>query len=197
VSLYTVGNVFILGLLAPPHVVGYYAGGEKIARALQGLLGPASQTLYPRLSYLVHRSREQATRLIRTGLGFMCALGLAVSAVAFFGAPFWVHLVLGSAFGPAIPVLRVLALVIPLVALSNVFGIQWMLPLGLDCSFNRIIIGAGFLNIALATALAPRFGALGMALAVLGTEACVTGAMYGYLRRHGLYPSLAPARDGG
>lgn len=188
VSLYTVGNAFILGFFAAPAVVGYYAAAERISKAALGLLGPVSQTLYPRLSHLVQDSWGDAVRLVRASLRVMAGGGALLGSTIFVFAPVVAQLLLGAAFGPAIPALRVLSLLPPLIALSNVLGIQWMLPLGLDRPFNGIILAAGVLNLGLAYLLAPRFGHVGMAWAVVGAEAFVTGTMYGYLRLRRLHP---------
>ncbi|MCY3131480.1 flippase, partial [Acinetobacter baumannii] len=148
-------NTFILGLFAPPQVVGYYAGAEKISKAFLGLLAPVSQALYPRLSHLVRNAPQEAARLARLGLWTMglggVVLGLGVLALA----RLLVRFLLGEGYEPAVLPLRILALLLPLIALSNVLGIQWMLPLGLDRSFNAIIVGAGLVNLALAVVLAP------------------------------------------
>jgi polysaccharide transporter, PST family len=45
--LYTTGNSFLLGLFAPPVAVGYFAGAEKISKAVMGLLNPLNQAFYP------------------------------------------------------------------------------------------------------------------------------------------------------
>ena len=101
--------------------------------------------------------------------------------LAFMLAPLLVRFLLGQGFEPAIPVLRVLALLTPLSALSNVLGIQWMLPLGLDRPFNVIILGAGFINMGLAVFLAPRYAHLGMTYTVLLSEIFVFLATYVFL----------------
>jgi PST family polysaccharide transporter len=188
VSVYTVGNAFILGLFATPTIVGYYSAAERISKALLGLLGPFGQVLYPRVSHLVRSAWEDARRLAQTGLWIMGAGGVLLGLVAYLGAPFLVRILLGPMFDPTVPVLRVLALLLPLIAVSNVLGIQWMLPLGLDHVFNRIILAAGVLNLGLAYWLAPRFAEMGMAWAVVIAEAFVTFAMYGYLRWRNLDP---------
>jgi PST family polysaccharide transporter len=191
VSLYTVANAFILGLLAAPQLVGYYSGAEKISRALLGFLRPISQSLYPRLSHLVRHARAEAARLARVGVAIMGTGGALLGLATFVFARLLVRIILGRGFEPAIPVLRVLAFLLPLVALSDVFGIQWMLPLGMDREFNIIIIGAGFINVLLALALAPRYAALGMAVAVVAAETWVFGAIYTVLRFRRLDP-IAP-----
>lgn len=188
VSLYTVGNAFILGLFASPTFVGYFAGAEKISRAVIGLLNPVSQTLFPRLSHLVEHERDRAVRLARLGVLLMGTGGAVLGLIVFLLAPQMVRIILGQGYAPAVPVLRILALLPPLIALSNVFGIQWMLPLGMDRPFNAIILMGGVLNLLLAFLLASRYAALGMAVTVVTAEAFVTGFIYATLRFRRLDP---------
>lgn len=191
VSLYTVGNAFILGLFVPPQFVGYYAGAEKISRAFLMLLNPVTQTLFPRLSHLIHREKERAAQLARISLAVMASGGVMMGAAMFFLAPAIVRVILGHEYGPAVPVLRILALLPPLIAVSSVFGIQWMLPLGIDRAFNTIIVIAGVINMGLAVAFAPVLRAEGMAWAVVLAEIFVSAAMYVLLRRRRLDPMSA------
>ena len=75
-SVYTVGNGFIVGLLASPVVVGYYVGGERIGKTLASLLYPITQALFPRISHLAARARDEPLRDGRGGLphgpGHLC-----------------------------------------------------------------------------------------------------------------------------
>lgn len=188
-SFYTVGNAFILGLFASPVFVGYYAGAEKISRAFTSLLNPMTQTIFPRISHLIHSAREQAIRLARTSLIVMGLSGCLMGALILTFAPILVRIILGHAYAPAVPVLRILSLLPPLISISSVLGIQWMLPMGLDRAFNTIILFAGLVNLGLALTLAPSLKASGMAWAVIASELFVTGAMFFLLRWRGLEPS--------
>lgn len=47
VSLYTVSNTFILGLVLGNVAVGYYAAAEKLYMAIQSMYGPLNNALYP------------------------------------------------------------------------------------------------------------------------------------------------------
>jgi PST family polysaccharide transporter len=188
VTLYTTGNAFILGLFVPPRYVGYYAGAEKISKAFIGLLNPVSQSFFPRLSHLVHHARDRAVRLLRVSLGLMGTGAFLLGLAVFVAAPMLVRVILGWDYQGAVPVLRVLSLLVPLIALSTVLGIQWMVPLGMDRAFNSIVVSAGAVNIVLAVLLAPRFGEMGMAWSVVAAEAYVTAGMYVILWRRGLNP---------
>jgi PST family polysaccharide transporter len=194
VSFYTLGNAFILGLFAPSQFVGYYAGAEKISRASLSLLGPIGQAFYPRISHIAHRSRTEAAALARIGLFLSGIGGILLSLLVFVGAAPLVHLVLGPGFDATIPVLRILSLLPALVALNQVLGLQWMLPLGLDRSLSTIVVGAGILNVLLAVLLASRYGQIGMAWSVVTAETFVAVSIYCVLRARHLHPLTRVAR---
>jgi len=191
VSFYGIGNSFLLGLFVSPEAVGFYAGAEKIAHALMGLLGPVHQSLYPRLSHLVHHDRPAANRLARLGLLVMGSMGAVLSLAAFLGAPWAVQIILGKSFAASVPALRILAPLPFLDAVATMLGTLWMLPLRMDRQFNTVVMVAGALNIGLALLLAPRFAQLGMASAVVIVELFVMIALFVTLHRRGLNPLSA------
>ncbi len=176
-SLYGLGNAFVLGLFAPAHMVGYFAGAEKISNAFFGLLSPIRDALYPRLSNLTFHAPDKAIYLARIGAILMGGAGLIFGLMVFFLAPVLIKVFMGRNFEPAVPVLRILALLPLLLSITSSVGLQCLLPLGRYSVVNRIIITAGILNLVLAFILAPRFAHLGMAWAVVSTEAFVCVSM--------------------
>ncbi|MGJ5813194.1 oligosaccharide flippase family protein [Paludibaculum fermentans] len=194
VSLYTTANVLILGLFAASASVGIFGAAERLIRAAMASFAPLNQTFFPRISYLMEHDPAAARRTTRASALIMLVLGLALGLFLAAAAPWIVAFLLGPRYEAAIPILRVLALLAPLVAISNVLGIQWMLPLGLERDFNAILLAAGLLNVVCACALAPRFGGLGMACSVVAAETAVTLGILLCLRRRGLNP-LAPPRS--
>jgi PST family polysaccharide transporter len=188
VSLYTVGNAFILGLLTNDMVVGYYSAAEKIVKAVLGLLGPIAQAAYPKFSKMASESKVLALQWARRMLVVMSSLGLVLSVTLFAGAPLIVRIMLGQEYEHSIMVIRILATLPLLTGASNVFGIQLMLPFGKDKAFTSVLLGAGLINISFAIVLAPIWQEAGMAMAVLLSEAFVTGTMMLYLSVHHLNP---------
>lgn len=188
VSLYTAGNTFILGMLTNHSVVGYYSAAEKIVKAVQGLLGPLSQAAYPRFSKMASESKALALQWARRMLVLMGGLGLALSVTLFVGTPVIVGIVLGPEYEPSIMVIRILTVQPLLIGASNVLGVQIMLPFGKDRAFISILLGAGLINIALAILLTPIWKEVGMAAAVLFSEAFVTVSMLIYLKLCHLNP---------
>lgn len=182
-SLYTVGNAFILGLFVSPQVVGYYAGAERISKGFVGLFTPVSQTLYPRLSHLVQHDRDRAACLAKIGIIIMGVGGAAIGSLVFVFAPLLVRVILGRGFAPVVPALRVLSLLVPVISVNSALGIQRMLPLGLDRALSGITVLAGLVNVGLAAALARSYAALGMSWSVVSAEIFVTAGLYLVLRR--------------
>jgi PST family polysaccharide transporter len=188
VSLYTTANVLLLGFIAAPAVVAWFAGAEKIAKAAVGTIGPITQAFYPRIAHLMANDEAEATRTARLSAWITVGAGAAAGIVLFGAAPWLVRALLGRGFENSIPVLRLFSVLPPLIAGSNVLGIQWMLPLRLDKEFNMIILIAGAFNLALALLLTPRFQQIGMAVSVALAETLVTASMVLLLRRRRLDP---------
>lgn len=147
---------------------------------------PISQALFLRISSLAsHRHQEARVQAYAATL-LMALAGLSLGACLFFGAPILVRLILGEGFSPSVTALRLLPVLPPLAAFSNAFGIQWMLPLGLDREFNAILIAAGTGAALLALLVAPAYGLLGAAPVAVASEGFVTGATFAVLRSRGL-----------
>lgn len=194
-AFYSSFNVLLLGLFAPAVVVAWYAGAEKLARAAVSAWSPISQAFYPRINHLIATDRPGAERTARWSAWLMAAAGLGMGLFLFFAAPLIVRLALGPGFAPAAGVLRVMAALPPVIALSNVLGAQWMLALRLDKELNWIILGAGLVNLAGALVLGHRYQALGMAVSLVIAESFVAVAALVFLRRRKLEPWRATAAE--
>lgn len=188
IVLYTSGNAFILGLMANDAVVGYFTAGEKIIRAIIGMLGPLSQALFPRFSRLAEESKARTLMWGRRILLAMGGTGLLLSAITFVSAGLIVRVVLGSTYQPSVSVVRILALLPFLVAVSSVLGVQLMIPFGREKAVLSFVLVAGCLNLVLASILAPVWKADGMAVSVLVAELFISLAYFTYVWRTKLNP---------
>lgn len=197
-SLYGVANVFVLGLFAPAAVVGYYASAEKIVKAGCGLLLPIRESLYPRLSQLAIHSPEENRRLTKLGAVLMGGGGLLLGICAFAGAPWITRILLGRGFDPVIPVLRILALLPVIIALTDSVGMQYLLPRGRENIVNRVVLGGGVVCLLLAFLFASRYRQIGMAWAVVIAEASVCSALAYVVYRLASRPEpeLVPVEEG-
>jgi PST family polysaccharide transporter len=186
ISLYTTSNTFILGIFTNNTIVGYYSAGEKIVKAVQGLMGPLSQTIYPHISKLASESREAALIFVRKIVKVVGVPAFFVSLALLIFAPQISNIILGRQFKESIPVIQILSFLPFIIGLSNIFGIQTMLNFGLKEIFTKILMMASVINILLALILVTPLQHIGISLSVLVTEIFVTSYMFIVLQRNGL-----------
>lgn len=186
ITLYTNTNVFLVGLLAGNVQAGYFSTGERVVRATLGLLGPIFQGMFPHVNAIARVSREQAIVFLRRSLLWIGPPSLLASLILLFFAQPLVLLVFGREALGSVNVLRWIALLPFVVAISNVFGVQTMVTFGMEKQFSRILIIAGAVNIVLCFLLVKGFGATGAAASVFTVEAGVTLAMGAFIWRLGV-----------
>ena len=172
-SIYNAGSSFLLGLWAPPQAVAWYAGAERLSKAVYGVLEPISRGLYPRLNYLVRHQQRDAYRTIRVAIVVMTGGGFLLGLALFVSAPLLIRVMLGPQFGPAVLALRILSVLPLLVAIKTVIGFQWMLPFRLDSAFNKIIVSAGIVHLTFVMLIGRHYAHLGMAWALVIAEGWV------------------------
>lgn len=183
-SLYTAGNPFILSLFSNSTQVGYYAAAEKLIRASQGIIVPISQAVYPKFSKLAIDSKELFFFWAKKVLIIMGIIGLSISLVMFIFSGSIVKILLGKDFGHTTHLIQILSIIPLLISITNVLGVQIMLPLNKDKSFTWILFIAGIINFVTVFCLAHRLGASASALALVLAEAFTAVAMFIYVVVH-------------
>ena len=184
VSLYTNTNVFLVGLLAGNLQAGYFSAAEKMIRAIQGLIGPISQAIFPRINTLAAKSKELALQFAGRALRWMGSLTLAMSCSMFLLARPVTLLCFGSGAAASIPIVRWIAFLPFIIAVATIFSVQTMIPFGLDKQLSRILIVAGLFNVVCAVLLIRAYAALGAGISVFFTELFVLAATGFVMRRH-------------
>ncbi|WAC59100.1 oligosaccharide flippase family protein [Brevundimonas sp. SL130] len=184
VVAYTGAGGFVVAALAGPAQAAIYAVADKVVAAASSLMRPLVGLVGPRIAGLLAEDAPTAFRTARWSLMVTPGLFLGVAAGLWLAAPLLVRMLVGEGFGDAAGVLRTLVFVLPLVAASQVLGLQLMTALRMDGRF-ALMVGLGCVaTLAPAVALAPGGGALGMAGARLTGEAVVVLASLACLRPH-------------
>ena len=172
-TLYMQANTVMLGVFATPLAVAAYGGAERIVRAAINLLEPVTRLLLPRISFLSASNPREAALLLRRAF-LILGLGSATGAMIMsLGAPLLVRVLLGNGYESAVPVLRWLVLLLPIITVATVLGNFWALPLKRDRALLVVTLGAGVTNLLLAYLLLPTLAAMGMTAAVLCAELLV------------------------
>ncbi len=187
ISLYTISNSFFLGILTSSVMVAYYASAEKILNAIQGLLGVVSQALFPHLTKLINEDRALGIKALQRAFFKLALLGFFISLFLFLTAPLIVKILFGERYLVATTqVLRILSVLPFIICLSNIFGIQTMLPFGYTKQFSHILIITSSCNLLFTILLVPHYSYIGTAISVVLTEILVAILMYWSLYVNGV-----------
>jgi|SRR5579884_909144 len=123
--LYTLVERALIALPVPlvEHFSGYAAAGqysiaEKFVTATRTFYRVITETLLPRVAYYARHNPQAGIYLIQRSLTTLF-LGAALSISLFFIAPYIIVLVFGPTYAPAIPIVRVMA-IIPLLLNANI-----------------------------------------------------------------------------
>ncbi|WP_250509828.1 flippase [Caballeronia sp. GACF4] len=186
VDIYASSNIVLLTFIAGNVAGGYFAAGDKLIRAALNMLQPLKTAAYPRVSFLMHHARDDAFAFLRKMFVLQGSIVSLISVCIFFGAPLAVKLLYGPQFAPTVDVLRWMAFVPLMAGLSDLFGVQTMLPLGMKAQFSRVLIASAVLNFGLLAVLARLFGEQGAAATVLIVETSIATAMFCTLHFQGV-----------
>ena len=163
VSFYTSFNVVFLGFFCTPLQVGAYAAAERLMRAGLGFINQFSNAIFPRLNSLRARKSLEMEQMRKKVLAAFFLLGLTGVIVTWYAAPLVAQYMFPSNYAEVAGMVKILALLIPAVALSNVLGFQYLLVDRREKLFNLIISAAAVLNIGLAYMMVKQWQANGMA----------------------------------
>jgi PST family polysaccharide transporter len=170
-NVYKNSNIFILGLVSNTVFVGYYALAEKVIKALQALMGPLSDTLYPYISKTSTEKGKTLNSIFKISKFYTAILIVIVSAVIFF-APLIAAIVSGGSddIGSVVINIRILSAVILFGVLNDLFGIIGLINLGYKKYYMNSILLVAMINLSLCFYLANYLQDMGAAIALAISE---------------------------
>jgi polysaccharide transporter, PST family len=184
VTLYTTANTFFLGVLSTTVQAAYYSTAEKLVRAAPRLYAPVLTVVFPRIGNLLARNEEErAKRLTRLALVLLIGGSSVCALILFAGAAPIIHALYGHEFDPAINVLRVLALTLPLSAAAAGISQLELIARGLDRESVLVVIAAAVVDLAFGLYLTYHHGAIGTASTLVAVEFTALAAALYFGRR--------------
>lgn len=187
ISLYTTSTTFILWIFTNNTVVWYYASAEKLITAVKWLIWPISQAIYPSITKKLQVSKQKTIEFLQKVTILVWGFAFIVSIILFFGAEIFVNILFWKEFYESILLIKILALLPFIVALSNVFWIMTMLNFGYKKAFSNILIISAIISIIISIPATIFFQSMWMAISVLFTEMIITISMGIFLYKESIY----------
>ena len=184
-SIYLQLNTVLLGFLKNALAVGYFAAATKVMQMLLTMSVCLGSVMMPRASHLIAENKEdEFNRLIQKSYDFTLAIALPMTIGLIFCAPSLITALCGVKFEHSILPSQIIAPIILMVAISNVFGIQVLFPKG-KINIVTLCCGIGAVaDLILNLCLIPFFSYIGTSIAYLGAEVATTVSMYFIGRRY-------------
>lgn len=178
-SIYLQLNTVLLGFLKNALAVGYFAAATKVMQMLLTMSACLGSVMMPRASHLIAENKEdEFNRLIQKSYDFTLAIALPMTIGLIFCAPSLITALCGVKFEHSILPSQIIAPIILMVAISNVFGIQVLFPKG-KINIVTFCCGIGAVaDLILNLCLIPFFSYIGTSIAYLGAEVATTVSMY-------------------
>lgn len=184
-SIYLQLNTVLLGFLKNALAVGYFAAATKVMQMLLKMSACLGSVMMPRASHLIAENKEaEFNRLIQKSYDFTLAIALPMTIGLIFCAPSLITALCGVKFEHSILPSQIIAPIILMVAISNIFGIQVLFPKG-KINIVTLCCGIGAVaDLILNLCLIPLFSYIGTSIAYLGAEVATTVSMYFIGRRY-------------
>ena len=167
-SIYLQLNTVLLGFLKNALAVGYFAAATKVMQMLLTMSACLGSVMMPRASHLIAENKEdEFNRLIQKSYDFTLAIALPMTIGLIFCAPSLITALCGVKFEHSILPSQIIAPIILMVAISNVFGIQVLFPKG-KINIVTLCCGIGAVaDLLLNLCLIPFFSYIGTSIAYL------------------------------
>ena len=173
-TIYTNLDNVMLGFIKGDIDVGYYGAAVKIKNILLSIVTAASTVLLPRASYYVDKGEmNEFYRILRKTMHFVVMMAMAFTVYFIFFAKEGILFLSGKEYEGAIIPMQVIMPTLLLIGITNVTGIQTLIPLGREKQVLYSEIAGAIVDLILNAILIPQYGATGAAIGTLVAEVVV------------------------
>ncbi|MFY0631996.1 MAG: flippase [Flavobacteriaceae bacterium] len=175
IGIYINLDVVFLKYLSNDEQVGFYAPAKKLAKVCLLVITSLGTVLIPRLSeYIKQGELKKTQELISKSIRFVLILSLPIMVLLIMLAPEIISIFAGPAFNDSILLLQYLVPLIILIGMSNIFGLQILVPFHKENQLMIAVLIGAVISLVLNILLIPSLESLGAVYAILATEFVIT-----------------------
>lgn len=182
-TIYTHLDTVMLGFMKTDEDVGYYNAAVKIKSILVSVVTSLGTVLLPRSSYYVeHGLMDEFKRITAKALNFVFVLATPLMLYFILYAKQGIYFLSGSAYAGSIVPMQIIMPTLLLIGITNVLGIQILVPLGKEKVVLYSEIAGAVVDLILNAILIPRLASSGAAIGTLAAEFTVLVVQYTALK---------------
>lgn len=185
IQVYVVLDKTMIGYLTNVAEVGYYDMAQKIVKLPLGVVTSLGLVLLPRISNLYANGEDEKIKYyITKSLNFVLFLALPI----YFGilgiSSNLVLWFLGESFAKSATIMKITSMIIVFIGMSNVIGVQLMLPLGKEKEFTISVTTGAVINFVLNSILIVKFASIGASISTVIAEFSVTLVQFIIMKKY-------------
>lgn len=186
ISVYTYLDKTMIGVITGSDFEnGFYEQAEKIVKIVMTVVTSLGTVMIPRNANAFERKDMDAIRRnIYRSVRFVLLLGIPMMIGLIAVSDNMVPWFLGDGYYKSANIMKILSVLILAIGLSNVFGLQYLIPAGEDKKFTISVTCGAITNFLLNLVLIRLFKSYGAAIATIVAEIAVAVIMFCFIRKN-------------
>ena len=173
----------MLGFMATDTDVGYYNAAVKIKGILVSIVTSLGTVLLPRVSYYIQRGEvKEFRRITRKALNFVLLMAMPLLIYFIYFAKEGIIFLSGNDYVGSIVPMQVIMPTLLLIGITNILGIQILVPTGREKIVLYSEIVGAIVDIIINALLIPAYASTGAAIGTLIAEFAVFVVQYRALK---------------
>ncbi|WP_313151760.1 flippase [Lacrimispora sp.] len=182
-TIYTNLDTVMLGFLMGNIEVGYYNAAIKIKTILVSVVTSLGVVMLPRASYYVEQGMNaEFMRINKKAINFVILAAMPIMLYFISFAREGIFFLSGNEFEASILPMQIIMPTLLFIGLTNIMGIQMLVPLGKEKIVLYSVIAGACVNLVINFILIPRMASCGAAIGTLIAEMVVWIVQYMALR---------------
>lgn len=184
IQVYTVLDKTMLGIMTgDPIENGFYEQAEKVVKLTLTIVTSLGTVMAPRIAFAyAHRQVEELRRYMFLSFRFVWAASLPLMFMLMGMSAIFVPWFFGDGFFPVASLISVVAVIMPLVGISNTIGIQYFAMTHKQGLLTISVTAGAIVNFFLNLPLIYAWASLGATVASVMAELVVTGVQLYFIR---------------
>ena len=185
ISVYTLLDQTMLGFLTDDTSnVALYKASQGFVKMFLYFITSIGSVMLPRITNVFYNKggKDEATRYINITIKIAMLLAIPMMFAMISVPPSFIPWYLPKQ-PEIITLIQVSSPIVVFISLSNVFGIQYLVPTGRNKEYTQSVVFGACTNFAVNLILIPRLGGIGAAIGSVVAELVVTLTQYIYVRK--------------
>ncbi|NQW36918.1 MAG: flippase [Flavobacteriales bacterium] len=184
ISIYVNLDVIMLKYFSQLEQVGYYSAALKIVKMLLIIVTSLGVVLIPRISSFIQENKTKEVKsLIEKSINYVSIISFPTMVILWILSENIIRLFAGIQFTEANYLIKGLSPLIFIVGMTNIFGLQILVPMDKEKKYMIAVLIGLFTNIFFNILLIPIIQAKGAVIATLFTEVIVLLISYYYSKK--------------